>query len=104
VSAPAPAPHLRCVQTVYNVQMSKRYSVSVVRERLSDALDEAERGVPVFIERHGTRFQLSLAPEQTRRTAARKPKIEILDAAVAEGLWSWEYTSKGLKFRTRRRR
>lgn len=88
---------------MYNVHMSKRYSVSVVRERLSDALDEAERGVPVFIERRGLRFQLSLAPEQTKRTVVRKPKIEILDSAVAEGLWSWGYTAKGLKFRTRRR-
>ena len=83
--------------------MSKCYSETVVRQRLSDALDEAERGVPVFIERRGTRFQLSLAPEQTKRRTVRKPKIEILDSARAEGLWSWEYTAKGLKFRSRRR-
>ena len=86
---------------MYN--MSKRYTVAHVRERLSDALDEAERGVPVFIERHGTRFQLSLAPENTRRTTARKPRIEILDPAVAEGRWTWEWTPKGLKLRSRRR-
>jgi antitoxin (DNA-binding transcriptional repressor) of toxin-antitoxin stability system len=88
---------------VYNVHVSKRYSVSHVRERLSDALDEAERGVPVFIERHGTRFQLSLAPEKSRRTTARKPRIEILDPAVADGAWSWEWSPKGMKFRSRRR-
>jgi antitoxin (DNA-binding transcriptional repressor) of toxin-antitoxin stability system len=83
--------------------MNKRYTVAHVRERLSDALDEAERGVPVFIERHGTRFQLSLAQEKPRRTKARKPKIEVLDPAVAEGLWTWEWSPRGLKFRVRRR-
>ena len=83
--------------------MNKRYTVSHVRERLSDALDEAERGVPVFIERHGKRFQLSLAPETPRRTATRKPKIEVLDAAVAAGLWTWEWTARGVKLRSRRK-
>jgi antitoxin (DNA-binding transcriptional repressor) of toxin-antitoxin stability system len=83
--------------------MSKRYTVAHVRERLSDALDEAERGVPVFIERHGTRFQLSLAPEKAPRTA-RTPKIEILDPAVAEGRWTWEWTPEGVKFRSPRKR
>ena len=84
--------------------MNKRYTVAHVRERLSDALDEAERGVPVYIERHGTRFQLSLAPDKPRRGGVRKPRIEILDPAIAEGRWSWEWTPKGVKLRTRRRR
>jgi antitoxin (DNA-binding transcriptional repressor) of toxin-antitoxin stability system len=87
---------------MYN--MNKRYTVAHVRERLSDALDEAERGVPVFIERHGTRFQLSLAPERARRSSARKPRIEVLDPAVQSGLWSWEWTPSSLKFRPRRPR
>ena len=33
--------------------MSKRYTVAAVRERLADALDEAEKGIPVIIERRG---------------------------------------------------
>jgi hypothetical protein len=33
---------------VYNVHM-KKYSVSLVRERLSDALDQADRGESVLI-------------------------------------------------------
>jgi antitoxin (DNA-binding transcriptional repressor) of toxin-antitoxin stability system len=87
---------------MYN--MSKRYTVAHVRERLSDALDEAEQGVPVFIERRGRRFLLSLAPEKVRWTTDRKPRIEILDPAVAEGLWSWEWSPTGMKFRSRRKR
>lgn len=83
--------------------MNKRYTVAHVRERLSDALDEAERGVPVIIERRGTRFQLSLLPEKSRRSAGRRPRIEILDPAVGEGLWSWEWTPKGATLRSRRR-
>jgi hypothetical protein len=83
--------------------MSKRYTVAHVRERLSDALDEAERGMPVYIERRGKRFRLSLATGKPHRRAARKPRIEVLDSAVAAGLWSWDVTAKGLKFRSRGR-
>ena len=83
--------------------MSKRYTVARVRARLSDALDEAERGVPVIIERRGTRFQLSVAPVRTGRPAKRTPKIEILDSAVADGRWNWHWTPEGLRFRARRR-
>jgi len=38
----------------------KRYTVALVRERLAEALDEAERGEPLFIERKGIRVKLSL--------------------------------------------
>ena len=88
---------------MYNVQVSKRYTVAHVRERLSDALDEAERGMPVYIERRGKRFRLSLATQKPHRRAVRKPRIEVLDAAVTAGLWSWDVTAKGLKFHSRGR-
>ena len=85
--------------------MSNRYTVAQVRERLSDALDQAERGVPVFIERRGTRYVLSLAPPSRSKGAARrKPRIEILDPAVEHGDWTWAATPKGLAFRRRRTR
>jgi antitoxin (DNA-binding transcriptional repressor) of toxin-antitoxin stability system len=83
--------------------MSKRYTVSQVRERLSDALDQADRGVPVFIERHGIRYVLALAPAEARKSAPRRtPRIEILDPAIERGDWTWSSTSKGLAFRGRR--
>jgi antitoxin (DNA-binding transcriptional repressor) of toxin-antitoxin stability system len=84
--------------------VNKRYTVARVRERLSDALDEAEKGVEIFIERRGTRFRLSLAPERPKRSAARKPKIEVLDPAVADGQWSWSWTPRSLSFKGRKRR
>ena len=45
---------------MYNVRM-KRYTVAQVRERLSEALDSAEAGKPVVIERRGVRFRLEAA-------------------------------------------
>lgn len=79
----------------------KRYTVSQVRERLSDALDEAEKGIPVVIERKGVRYRLAVEkPARSRR----KPRfrIEILHPAIEAGQWTWDWTPKGLKFRDTR--
>jgi antitoxin (DNA-binding transcriptional repressor) of toxin-antitoxin stability system len=80
----------------------KRYTVAALRSRLAEALDETERGVPVIIERRGVRYRLSMEPTKPRRKA-RTSTIEIVDPAVAEGRWNWQWTSAGLKFRGRRR-
>lgn len=80
----------------------KRYTVSVVRERLSEALDAAERGEPVFIERRNVQYRLLLDTPKTRRKR-REPLFEILDPAVAEGQWTWDWSPGHLKFRARRR-
>jgi hypothetical protein len=79
----------------------KWYSVAAVRERLADALDEAERGVPVVIERKGVRYRLTLETAPRRRKATRS-RIEIVDPAVAGGDWTWAQTGKGLAFKKRR--
>ena len=78
----------------------KRYSVALARKRFSEALDEAERGVPVIIERKGVRYRLTVDALKRRRKA-RRPAIEILDPAVAEGQWIWDWTRAGLRFRGR---
>jgi antitoxin (DNA-binding transcriptional repressor) of toxin-antitoxin stability system len=83
--------------------MKRRYSVAQVRERLSAALDEAERGEPVIIERHGVRYQLTRVSAQSTRTRPRKPRIEVLDAAVTDGQWTWDWTPQGVAFRPRTR-
>ena len=80
----------------------KRYTVSGVRERLSEALDEAEKGVPVIIERKGVRYRLAVEKPASPRKA-RQPHIDILDPAVANGQWTWDWTSSGLRFRGKRR-
>ncbi|PYR89660.1 MAG: hypothetical protein DMF84_23310 [Acidobacteria bacterium] len=86
---------------MYNVHV-KKYTVSLVRERLSDALDQADRGESVLIERRGVTYRLSVdTPRESRR--ARSAQIEILDKAVEAGEWSWDWQDGQLRFRARRR-
>jgi hypothetical protein len=80
----------------------KRYTVSLVRERLSEALNEADKGVPVIIERKGVRYRLAV-DKPARARKATQPQIEILDPAVADGQWTWDWTSRGLRFRGKQR-
>lgn len=55
------------------------------RERLAEALDEAERGTPVAIERRGIRYRLTRELPKRRRSV-RAPRLDVLDQSVAEGL------------------
>jgi antitoxin (DNA-binding transcriptional repressor) of toxin-antitoxin stability system len=80
----------------------KRYSVAQVRERLAAALDEAESGVPVVIERRGVRYILAVERPPARPTR-RKSIIETVDPAVATGQWTWDWTPRGVRFKGRRR-
>jgi antitoxin (DNA-binding transcriptional repressor) of toxin-antitoxin stability system len=84
--------------------MNRRYTVAQVRERLADALDEAERGVPVIIERHGVRYALTKIARTPTAGRRRRPRIEVLDDTVSDGQWSWNWSPKGLKFRATRSR
>lgn len=84
--------------------MKKRYTVAQVRERLSVALDEAERGDPVIIERRGVRYQLMLAPAAKPRRGKGMSRIEILDPSIDTGQWSWSWSGRALTFRARRKR
>lgn len=87
---------------MYNVHV-KRYTVAQVRERLAEAFDSAERGVPVVIERRGVRFRLE-AVRPRRRSSGHKPLVESLDPAVESGRWSWTWKSGALSFTGRGRR
>jgi hypothetical protein len=82
----------------------KTYSVAMVRERLAAALDDAEAGHPVFIERRGVIYRISVEPAaKPRQTRTRS--IDVLDPAIDRGSWSWDWSAKrGLRLRTRRRR
>ena len=73
----------------------------MVRERLAEALDGADRGEPVFIERRGVTYELTVRkpPKRTKRAA---PQIEILDPAVDDGDWTWEWKKGDLQLRKRR--
>ena len=81
----------------------KRYSVSRARECFADLLDEAERGVPVVIERRDVRFVLRAEPRSRSRLTGRSV-IETLDPAIDDGQWQWGWTRKGVRLTARRRR
>jgi antitoxin (DNA-binding transcriptional repressor) of toxin-antitoxin stability system len=80
----------------------KVYNVSTARARLGDVLDAAEAGEPVYIERRGVRLAVTLEPAVARRPGKR-PRIEIVDAGVESGNWSWDWKGSGLRFRPRGR-
>jgi hypothetical protein len=80
----------------------KTYTVAALRRGLAAALDETERGIPVIIERRGVRYRLSVETAKPRRKA-RRSIIEIVDPAVADGQWQWQWTPAGLRFLGRRR-
>ena len=79
----------------------KKYSVSMVRERLAEALDDADRGELVFIERRGVTYELTVRKDPGRRKKT-VPQIEILDPTIVAGDWSWEWKKGDLRLRTRR--
>ena len=79
-----------------------KYTVGLVRERLSEALDAAQRGEPVIIQRKGVEYRLSVEPAR-RRPKRATPRVEILDPAVAEGQWTWDASGGGARFTARRR-
>jgi hypothetical protein len=83
---------------MYNVQDMKRYTVAQVRERLAAALDEAEQGIPVVIERRGVQYSLSVQSRKTR-PARRRSVIETLDPVVASGQWTWNWTAEKTQFK-----
>jgi antitoxin (DNA-binding transcriptional repressor) of toxin-antitoxin stability system len=76
----------------------KHYDVATARRHLADALDAAEAGEPVVIERRGVRFQLARLADQSPRRTSGPVLIEILDPAVETGRWTWRMTSAGLRF------
>jgi hypothetical protein len=79
------------------VTMAKRYTVAAVRERLAEALDEAEKGIPVIIERRGVRYRLTVETAEPR-PRRRTPRITIVDPAVRGGQWTWDWTPDGCSF------
>lgn len=82
--------------------MSKRFTVFQARARFAEALDAAEQGIPVFIERRGVSYRLTVEDKTTRRRGKTVPKIEILDPGITEGQWTWEWDGEGLSFRDTR--
>lgn len=81
----------------------KRYTVSQVRERLAEALDQADRGESVVIERKGVRYSLRV-DRPPRKPKKHKPMFKVLDPAVAAGQWTWDWEHGTPTFRDTRKR
>ena len=81
----------------------KNYKVSEARARFGDLLDDAERGDAVVIERHGVRFTLA-AERLGDRQPSPTPLFASVHPDVMSGQWTWAATTRGLRFRARRRR
>ena len=92
------------VGLVYNVHVMKKYGVGFVRERMAEALDYADQGIPVFIERRGVRYRLSV--DQPPKTARKKRTayIEVLDPQIEQGEWTWGWSPGAMKLHKPRRR
>lgn len=78
----------------------KKFTVGMVRERLSEALDSALGGEPVFIERKGVVYRLSVEPAKKARKT-RKPMFDVLDPVLLDGQWTWASIDGQLQFRPR---
>lgn len=87
---------------MYIVRMTV-YSVTLARARLADLLDAAERGERVIIERRGVRHAVTLE-EPVSRSRARRPRLEVLDADIEAGTWSWAWRADGVVLRSRSRK
>ncbi len=68
----------------------RTYATAQAREHLSAILSQAERGEGVFIERRGVRFRIEVVRDTPARAPRGKKVIEIVDAAVEDGQWSFD--------------
>jgi antitoxin (DNA-binding transcriptional repressor) of toxin-antitoxin stability system len=84
--------------------MKKRFAVADARERFAELLDDAERGASVVIERRGVQYQLSVLRKKASPVRTQPSRIEVVDPAVADGNWSWNWSDKGVSFRRRAKR
>lgn len=83
--------------------MKQHLKVAEARARFGEMLDEAEKGMPVVIERRGVKFRLIAEPGRPA-AASKKALFEFVDPAVASGQWSWKSGPDGLAFAPRRKR
>jgi antitoxin (DNA-binding transcriptional repressor) of toxin-antitoxin stability system len=81
----------------------KRYTAAQARQQLAELLDLAERGQAVVIERRGVRFGVRM--ERRRRPQRKRAAlIDLVDPAVQDGSWTWEWQDGELAFAPKKRR
>ena len=82
----------------------KNLKVAEARARFGEILDEAERGVPVVIERRGIRFLVTAEPVDAGKATMPPDPFTYVDPAVMSGNWTWTAGPKGLTFAARPRK
>jgi antitoxin (DNA-binding transcriptional repressor) of toxin-antitoxin stability system len=96
---PSPCRTLANVVQVYILM--KRYTASQLRARLSEALDEVERGGEVAVDRGKQTFRIvpgrPAAPTKGRR---RKLGFQLTDERLLRG-WTWEWQGPGRSMKLR---
>ena len=75
-----------------------RFTTATAKQIFSILHDAAERGESVIIERRGVQFRVQPERQATSKKTRRKPVIEIVDPAVAKGVWQWQWRANGLRF------
>jgi antitoxin (DNA-binding transcriptional repressor) of toxin-antitoxin stability system len=88
---------------LYNVHAMTHLKVAEARARFGEILDQAEKGMPVVIERRGVRFRVVAEPQARAAVPAAKV-FSVIDPAVMAAQWSWTAGAKGLRFAPRRKR
>lgn len=79
----------------------KRYTASELRQNLSRALDEVERGDPVVVDRRGQRFRI-VADRPPARLAKAQPIFQVTDLNLLERGWTWSWNARGLSLQVRK--
>ena len=80
----------------------KHLKVSEARAQFGEILDNAEKGLPVIIERRGVRFAVVVDKPSAPATAA--PLFAHVDPDVLSGQWTWKPKKAGLTLAPRRKR
>lgn len=79
----------------------KHLKVADARAQFGEILDDAEKGLPVIIERRGVRFAVVVQKAARRRAA--EPLFAHVDADVLSGQWTWRHGKAGLTLAPRRK-
>jgi prevent-host-death family protein len=80
--------------------VTKRYTASELRARLSEALDEVERSGEVVVDRGNRTFRIVTADAAKSKAKRRRLDFELTDDRLLQG-WAWEWRGPGRPLKLR---
>jgi antitoxin (DNA-binding transcriptional repressor) of toxin-antitoxin stability system len=86
---------------MYKRTIVKRYTASQLRARLSEALDEVERGGEVSVERGARTFRIVADDPRGRKAGRKKLDFELYDERLLLRGWTWAWDGPGRKMKIR---